>query len=244
MDEQDDSRQYLSLQADFVAKLTDLVGEKLKEYDVFYSPADAVPSIVTWLVSTAEEHGQKLDDFISENDRDAALDDIVDSITQMLMLQIAEERPGSDPWDFNKTIPIPVSVALLMNHVLILCANLAYGNNADAWALNAVNSSGSLTACLAEQFIRSEQENVDMVVITRDGEKLVAGPVVLIPQPALAYLARFFESAALRVEKKLWNVDEEEVPLEEVYENIRQQARVARFLCLKYGVSPGPKADS
>lgn len=243
MESKEDFQAHLSAQARFVSKLTDVIGERLEGFGVFFSPADAIPVTVRWLVDSADEAGLSVDEFIEVVDAD--LSEAADTIVSMLLLEIGEERPGSDPWDFELTVPMPVSVATLMVHMLTMCANLAFASEADRWTQNAIASCGSMSAVIAEQFIRSGYYDGKMEVLMRNGHRMVEGPIVKMPQPALAYLARFFESASYRIEKGMWKLDSLEiVSKEEVADNVRHEAAVLRDLCLRYGRSPGPLKDS
>lgn len=241
--------EFLSVQADFVAKIVEKVGVQLSELNVLYTPSKLVPVTVNWVVEAAAEEELSLDEYVaSVDDGDGVaggVDEIVKSVTGVFLLMIGEERPGSEPWEHEYTIPVPVSVALIVSHVSSMCATVAYGNNADSWSQTGYGAAASVTSILAEQFIRNEYVEGKMSIMFKDGLKTLEGPIVKLPQPGVAFIARFFEGCADFVRKGLWKVDDlEVVSKDDVAAVIEHEAVILRDLCLRFGVSPGPKKNS
>lgn len=229
----------LSAHARYVSDLTELVGQFVDEFDVFYSPADAIPTIVRWTVGAAREAGVTVDAFIRSSGAD--LQACAVEVGHLVLLELAEERPGTDPWGHELVVDVPMPAVGMMVHALSLCGNLALGNDAAAWAHQALALTGRVSALAAEQFLRGEQRPGSMLVRVRGGELPMQGPILKFPQPALSVVARFLDGVAARVERGVWSLgplsreDREDLAL-----NLRHESTMLRDLTARFGSRVGP----
>ena len=233
----------LSAHARYVSDLTELVGKIVEDFGVFYSPAEAIPTIVRWTVNQARETGCGIDEFIRSAVSD--LPACAEQVAQMVLLGLAEERPGSDPWDHDATIRMPMPAVGMTLHALTLCGTLALANDSISWSNHALHVIGRLSAATAEQFLRGEPRAGSMFLRVKGGEIAVRGPILRFPQPGLAELARFFDGVAARVERGVWTMGEVSASdREDLALNLRHEATMLRDLTGRFGMPAGPRQGS
>lgn len=236
-------REYLSPQARFVSDLNDLVDERLRDWDVFYPAGDAVGAITKWVARTARASGfTSLEEFIAASE--GRMDEHADGVVAELLLGIAEERPGSDPWEHENRIPLPVAVATMVAHTLVMCSTVAFANSADRWALHATlltaGYTGRLSTLLAVTAPAKGEET--LTLRGQSGPVEVRGPFASVPQAASAYTARFFEACAHRLEQGRWTISDSEGGRREgdVAEDLRLIAAMLRDLNARFGEPAAP----
>lgn len=234
----------LSPQARFVSDLSDLVGQRLLDWGVFYPAKDAVGVIVKWTARTARASGcRSLEEFIVLARDD--MDGHADAVFAEMLLGIAEERPGSDPWAHEDRIPLPASIAGMVAHTLVLCATVAFANDADSWALHATTLSSGYTGKLSELLATAgaADDEDTMTVRGQGGMVEIRGPFTVVPQPAAAYTARFLEACADRLEQGRWVTSRDgDTPAREaeVAANLRLEAVMLRDLTARFGTPTAP----
>jgi energy-converting hydrogenase Eha subunit A len=225
--------------AQFVAAVTDRLSDALDDYGVFLAPSETISAIVRQTLQKADEKRVTVDAFINQvND----FDEFIVDIRNQLLLEIAEERPGTDPWGHKANIPVPVSIVTMTVHTLSLCANLAISQSMTHWASHAMGIVGNLSAATTEDmFTRAEAKVVTMDIKLASGLMPIASQLVWLPQPGVATVARFLESVASRIFSGAWDVPEdEEGANEKMAANLRHEASMLRDLNLRFGDHAGP----
>lgn len=240
--------------AQWVESLNDVLGTKLDEFGVFLAPAEAIPAIIKWTLSTAVEKNVTINDLISASTN---LDEIADAIRDVLLLEIAEERPGTDPWEYESTIPVPLPIAMMTIHTLSVCTRIAVDNRSFRWAHTANSLITSWANAVSQCSLKNQMENDKIDVLLSDKHKPVDGPVVLLPQPGVAYTARMIEGYAKRVDSRWWRITDEpdatDAPLsadvddetrDTLIRNLEQNAAMLRDFNTRYGVTTQPQQGS
>lgn len=240
--------------AEFVESLADLLGTKLEEFGVFLAPADSIPAIVKWTLSTSVKQNVSVNELIAST---ADMDEVATAIRDSLLLEMAEERPGTDPWQYESDIPVPLPIAMMTVHTLTVCTRIAMDNTAPRWA-HATNSIiTQWSTGIADLSLTDQIENGQMDVQLRNGYRPVMGPIVKLPQPGLAYTARMIESFAKRIDTSWWRVSEEEATAENpvpeevdaetkklLVSNMQHTAKMLRDFNERFGTKPQPHVGS
>lgn len=234
----------------FVRGLADAVLERLEEYDLFISEIEIIPAIMGWAVNRSREEAVPLNEFVLAHVEQVG--ELAEEVTNVLLLSLAEERPGTDPWEAEEIIPIPVSVALMISHSLAASSSLAFSNGAEQWGRSAVVTVGQLSCSLAELFLHKNHREGEMQVLSRVGKALIPirGPIVSLPQPAVAHMARFLEAVALKLSLGEWTsadqprLDDSDIDDVEFSTVIAHEAALLRDLNARHGRSSEPRAWS
>jgi hypothetical protein len=230
--------------AQFVSEVTDSVTAVLSEYGVFYPPTEAIGTIIKFTLHHAQENRMTVDAYINSLE---SVDGIVEEIRNELLLEIAEERPGTNPWEHEGNIPVPVPVVTMTIHAVSMCANLAYAENASAWAQQALDIIGQMSAASSEWMLTNNLEIRDINILLSGGTRTFPGPVVYLPQSGVACTARFFEAVASRISSGLWTISDEDtdgVTAEATAANLRHEAAMLRNLNVQFGHKVGPTRQS
>jgi hypothetical protein len=219
---------------------------RLDGFGIHLSLTESRPIVERWVRLTATNQGKEAEEFaILINDVDPLVDDICDA----LLGELAEERPGTDPWGHEALIPVPVGILTMIVHALTLCVDLASSNSSPAWARNANTNMSRISTLLTDQIISNTFTTDRMHVLMRGKMLPVYGPVVTAPQPALAHLARFFEGTALRVEQGSWHIDGQEgaasdAEIASLNKNLTAHAVLLRDLTSRFGRRTEPAPGS
>lgn len=226
--------------SEFVAQLTSAITNRLSEYGLVLETSEATTLIAKW----ADE--QKFEKSAVLYADDEQIGEVAESLVTRLLAEIAEERPGTDPWDHEPTIPFPLPILLMQNTYLALCSNLAIHNSANQWARQANAAISAIADSILEQ-ITLETPEVETHQVLHNGEmRTVYGQTIKLPQPALAFLARYYENVAFHIERELW-ILEDHADIEERFATLTtltSQAALMRNLNERFGRSTGPRQHS
>lgn len=241
--------------AQWVESLNDVLGTKLDEFGVFLAPAEAIPAIVKWTLSTAMQQNVTINELIATTHN---LDEIADAIRDTLLLEIAEERPGTNPWEYDSTIPVPLPIAMMTIHTLSVCTRIAIDNRSFRWAHTANSLITSWANAVSQCSLKDKIVNDQVDVLLRpDTRKPVDGPVVYMPQPGVAYTARMIEGYAKRVDTRWWRISDDQDAMDEplpvevdddtretLIRNLEQNAAMLRDFNERYGATTQPHQGS
>lgn len=228
---------------DFVATLTSAVRERLTSFGLVLDPSEATTVITKWAEHVMREKKFERSALLYADD--AQIADIADSLVSQLLADIAEERPGTDPWDHEANIPFPMPILLMQNTYLSLCSTLAVHNSATQWAKQANASISGITDSILEQITLETPEIATHQVLHNGEIRNVYGQTINVPQPALAYLARYYENVVFHIERGLWTLEDDTE--EERFSTISiltSQAAMLRNLNERFGRPAGPKQHS
>lgn len=234
----------LEMHAQFVSDLLERTVHIMESYEVFFSSVETLPAVIGWMIETAVKEGVPVAELIYTF---KDLDKAADQIAHKLLLDIAEERPGSDPWEHEPTVPVHIALVGTLLHSLNICVNLALGNHDDGWALYCLALSGKISSGMAEQLMTHDKPEEKEIVIDYGNHMLMKmnGIVIYYPQSGLAATARILEGTALRLEKTLWKVGDEMPQISEMTaSNLRKEAHILRGLTGAYGSQTGPREGS
>jgi hypothetical protein len=225
---------------DFVAQLTSAIAERLSGFGLVVETSEATTLIAKWASEQKFETSHVL------HADDSQIGEVADALVTRLLAEIAEERPGTDPWAHEANIPFPLPILLMQNTYLSLCSNIALHNSANQWVRQANASINAISDCILEH-ITLDAPGIDTHQILYNGEmRNVYGQTIMIPQPALAFLARYYENVVFHIEKGLWlledSADEEE--RRATLSTLTLQAITMRNLNERFGRAAGPKKHS
>jgi hypothetical protein len=227
---------------EFISELTDLLNSAMDKYGVLVQTIDVIPTIVQWTIVSALEAGVSVEEFISSiTDMPAA----VEEIRNMVLLEIAEERPGSNPWDYMASIPVPLTLVGMFMFYTTACVKVAMASNATPWATDGNDSVHYMAHYLSEVSATGVPRIEQMEVLFGVGPRTVHDLIVPMPQPGMSHLRRFFDSCATRLETGIWMVPEDEgVTAEDLALSLRRQADMIGDLNKRFGESTGPRLGS
>jgi hypothetical protein len=223
---------------------------RLDEFSLFMPLEDTRRSVVRWLREKyAGDNAEAFARLIPVSV------DVVDALAEELAMSIisemAEERPGTSPWEHDGNIPVPLMMVNVVGHTVGTCANTARVNNHLVWARQGYDIMTSLFAWLAHEIGTSaEVEEPTEMPAGPHGRRFFNGVSYKLPQPAVAQMARYMEGTATRIDDKEWLIGDENPSEEELAEqktftdNLRDLADMLRFLNKRYGQSPNPTAAS
>jgi hypothetical protein len=164
------------------------VSDKLAEFSANIPLPEAEQTALKWVVDMAESHPESLEHI---SDSAEAIQALGDNIAFTILTNIAEERPGTNPWEHERKVPLPLSLAFSQLRLLAAITQTALFNNDYRWAENSNANNLALTGILSEPKINKSEAM----------ERLV-----LVPQPAMAYIARFMRNTYKKIESKEWLV--------------------------------------
>lgn len=220
-----------------------LVANEMAHYGLTVHIAEATPVIDRWLCKAADSTG------LTPEAVAAALGDlrpVAHEIAASTALSLAEERPGSDPWAHACIIPVPLPVAMVTGAGINVCEMIAIYNEASTWAAYARETGTRFQRLLDEQDVNDLPVG-EMEILMRSGERgVMFGPITHMPQPATAYIARFFDMVADRVMRNQWEMPEELDSRESdtMVSNIKGHASMLRDLNARFGYSGNPTTGS
>jgi hypothetical protein len=134
----------------------------------------------------------------------------------------------------------------MQNTYLSLCSNIALHNSANQWVRQANASINAISDCILEQ-ITLETPEIDTHQVLHNGEmRNVYGQTIMIPQPALAFLARYYENVVFHIERGFWLLEEsaDEEERFATLTTLTSQAAMMRDLNERFGRAAGPKKHS
>ena len=220
----------------------------LEEYDLEVSRDtlfDSVNEIVSTFMLVADTDRQEALLILEKNRVKIAQD-----IAEQILVTIAEERPGTDPYSHDRLIPLPVSFAVVLSNTLAIMVDLALFNDQVEKARRYAGFLSEYTDKIATYTIKELREgSVDNSPIGMDGVKSLPGPHIMMPQPALAQIARMITSLINLLESKEFNLRLEDPENEResvkvfVY-NFRKQVLLLDILRERFGTPMTPRMDS
>jgi len=218
----------------YLHQVCDAVAARLGEYNVSLSPQETLWSAVAWLRGQVEEQVSPPEIIV----REIAVSDAAQAIVAVLLSGIAEERPGTYPFEHDAVIPVPLPVLMRTIHALAIIANLATQNGKNHQIGYLTAAIGALARIAAESNIL-EQDSISSS--DEDGSDLnIEPPYCMAPQPGLAFCARIIEGAArdLRDHVLEPRVDGEEIDGQLLAESLENDASGLRLLNHVFGVNP------
>jgi hypothetical protein len=162
-----------------------------------------------------------------------SVDELADALVDAVLADLAEERPGTNPWSHDARIPVPLHTVAATVLTLSLCVDLAQENNAQEWARSAEIASDNLITQLTS--CRAADERAPKLVL-------------YCPQPGLANIARLFEGMDQRISAGRWawssTVGGNGIVVETLRAQLQSAATALRSLNARYGRSPAPLPGS
>lgn len=128
-------------------------------------------------------------------DSEEALDELAATIVTTIMLDLAEERPGTNPWSHERNVPLPLTFAYSQIQILSAITSMAMSNRDIRWAENS-NANVIALSGLLGQISNHTPINKD--------ERPRTDGLIFVPQPAMAYVARFLRNTAEKIDKDKW----------------------------------------
>lgn len=229
---------------EFVNALTEAVTNRLTGFGLDMDPGEAATVITKWAEHVTDNRLFERSAILYSTDEQ--LDELADSLVTELLAEIAEERPGTDPWAHDPIIPVPLPILLIQNTYLSLCADIALRNDESKWVRHATASIASITEVILEQVTRELTPAVEHNVMFNGEMRTVYGQIAKVPQPALAYLARFYENVVYHLERGLWELadsldNEERIA---TLTTLTTHAALLRNLNERFGRPTGPRKNS
>ena len=223
-----------------IIRLMQKVDEMLAEYD-FHCPDETLYDLVLEWIEHQKHQGKNKSTILKElksNPIDAAT-----VIVGEILGEMAEERPGTDPFNHYARIPISLSSLIWVTQGLAMTSAVATFNNSSALAQEAT---AGIIALLNRVFEQPSQEELTLVLgEDRMKELDFSDPITLVPQSGLAYVARRIEGALDNLDEGRWNyLTSEHEAQDDLYENLFAQVELIRDLNKVYGQSVEPTQGS
>lgn len=227
-------------------KLARNVQDLLREYEFDCSEEASYYLVEQWVKQRAEKTDNSERDIARELKLDTS--NAARSIAQEILADMAEERPGTNPFDHPGTIPVSLPLLIWVTQGLAVASDLALMNGQTVLAHEGISSIVSFLSFAIQSTPRDEiPEPTNPNVEVEDNGFNEGYPIILLPQSAIAYAARRIEGAMFSLEEGNWglplegdNVEE----LETVMTNFSNQAYVLRSLNQRYGQSGLPTERS
>jgi len=164
-------------------------------------------------------------------------------IAAEILSEMAEERPGTDPFDHPGRIPISLSALLWVTQGLTMASGVAMFNNNNALAQESI---AGVIALLNKANDPTSLEELTLILGKEGLEELdLEESIILVPQSGLAYVARKLEGTLHNIEDGFWAYPVSESESQDfIYESIYTQAELVRDLNAIYGESTDPKEIS
>lgn len=199
---------------DYITALTAAVNARVGDYGVFLPAGETLPGLVSWTEAALLEHGGEPERFAAHLlDDHTGLDAAATSIATRLLLDLAEERPGTNRWAAERHIPTPAPVATMLLHGMTASSGLAYTNRDPHFAQHLAGEVSALADLISVEYLTRPMRPVRSVVLLGGARRLIDAPLVWLPQPALAHIARLLDCAATRVSDRRWRVSEGHDPV-------------------------------
>lgn len=228
---------------DYLNRLSNAIKHKLSAYSIEINSTEARHFVKKWFRKLEEDRPEEVLNMLS--DRHNSIDDLSSDIVQTVLLDIAEERPGTNPWGHEPTIPLPEHLLPRIAATLSACAIISSANGVHDWALNATANALAANNYHASAIAKGKVlENEEAEILINDEIKSYQGRVLLVPQPASAYLARFFENTLMRIIDQNWVVPKEINSWTETVATLKIESDLLRHLNSLYGRKPSPGSNS
>jgi hypothetical protein len=221
--------------------LSKYVREELLEYSISLDKFEANRLAKKWMYELEANRPEEVLNLLSS---DSLLTDISRSVVETILLNIAEERPGTNPWEHEAYIPIPLNLAISQISTLGLASSIATRNEDQVWAENATSNIIAASNYIASEISQGRVKK-ESIEISFNGEvKNYVGMIVYIPQPAGAYIARFFDNVILRIVEQAWIIPEDSLSWTQTIGNLKIQSDLLRYLNKTHGRDSSAGASS
>lgn len=209
------------------------VCERLSEFGSDIPEPEAARAAYSWLSAI---HETSPDAYRILQASPEALDELASAIVTSIVLDLAEERPGTNPWSHERNVPLPLSLAYSQLQLLTAITDLAITNQDYRWAENSNANALALSGLLGQIPSHRHMEKDD----NDPGEG-----IIYTPQPAMAYVARFLRNTADRISTDKWS-NATHGPLtrhDNVPKLFRQHATILERLTKAFGRPVNPKSN-
>lgn len=152
--------------------------------------AEAEKAAQAWLTAIAQTNLTELESISTSEE---SVEELASAIFVSIVTDLAEERPGTNPWAHERNVPLPLNLAYSQIKLLASITDMAILNQDYRWAENCNANVISLTGVLG-QFHSSLNPDADTK----------AEGIIWVPQPAMAYIARLLRNSALKMERDNW----------------------------------------
>jgi hypothetical protein len=161
--------------------------------------------------------------------QDAAL-----SLAASLLSDIAEERPGTYPFDHKPNIPVPIETIMRTIHALSVVISIFAEDNRGSRIPALTSTIGSLA-----RIVGSDHPVDEPATLNHEGD--ISSAIYLVPQPGLAYCARVIEGIVQDLKQGFLDmvIDEmQDESLDALITNLGSDAVALRNLNAQYGQTP------
>lgn len=224
-------------EATLLKGITSQILESLNGYELFIEE-EAIIEMLENLISKimVDSHAERSKVI---NDLDRISNTTAQVISDKILTSLAEERPGTDPFSHEPNILTPLTFILTLIYSLSVAAKMATENNEPEYAGLLLEAIGSLAHFTTTEVNGSKllSKEVDISEIGQDGNKIIPGPSILIPQPVLAYISRLMINIIGRLNSR-WEQDE--TSLLESITTLQRQIDLLVILRKRYGASGNP----
>lgn len=226
---------------EYARNLARFLQKELTSYGMQIDKFEASRLAKKWLFELEASKPEEVLNLLSSS---GSVETLSQTIVENVLLNIAEERPGTNPWKHEAIIPIPLHLALTQISTLALASTISLANADGEWAQNSQANIMAASNYVAGKIARQEVFQDEAHIFVNDEVKIFNGDVVYLPQPAVAYLARFFENIIVRIVEQGWVVPNEIISWTEAIASLKIQSDMLRHLNKKYGrpAAAGPSS--
>lgn len=166
------------------------------------------------------------------------------AISEDLLISVAEERPGTEPFSHEANILVPLIFIFSLMESLSVSVKMAIRNEELTFALNLTEIIASLSLFLGENTNNIMPfAQVDISEIGKDGITLQPGPSIMLPQPALAYISRLMSSIISKLDTNQWKPnleDSDPTATAFIVTQFQRQIDLLIVLRTRYGIFGSP----
>jgi hypothetical protein len=212
--------------------------DTLNDENIFFAPDEIIDAVMVVAARNSTELNSTLETYLT------SLTDVTEftnAVRDELLLSIAEERPGTNPWDHEPTIPMPVIITSTLNHALSVCAQLALHEEQPRWVQQALDGISEISTNLTEQLSLPDLKTEEMNILFGVGLLPVHGYVIKLPQPGIANTARFLEAVVSQLQTERWAIpDDMGINADNLAAILAIEAARLRNLTSRFGKDSGP----
>jgi hypothetical protein len=226
---------------EYATRLSSKVQKELLGYGITLDKSEANRLAKKWVYELEASRPEEVLNLLSLS---SSVTELSQTIVETILLNIAEERPGTNPWEHEANIPVPLNLGLSIIATLGLASSIAIHNEDKKWAENANSNIIVASNYIASRLSRGHVKE-DSMEISFNGEmKSYEGLIVYVPQPAMAYIARFFDNVILRIIEQGWLIPEDNLNWTETIATLKIQSDLLKYLNKTYGRSAAAGASS
>lgn len=191
--------------AHLVTAISEGIATRMLSFGMMLSPREISPLVAAWLIQSAATARASVRDHV---DQLGGIDVVVETVTVTMLGELAEERPGTDPWEHERLIPLPVAVVTMIGFSLTMVVNAAKEAQATMWLDRALADLAGLNEMATEQLMSGQDEQRETSLLVSGRRVPFYGPTIKAPQPAVAHMARVMTSVAHRLRTAQWSLPE------------------------------------